>query len=589
TLSGVAHPYATLGGPLVLAYGLWAVAALHPSMGGLFEPVRGSAPLLSRVQLAALAAALLIGPTLLAIGIFVGRDHSDGAIVIGSAALTALVIARLARFVQAREEVQQAASHDELTSLPRRELFNERVAISAAAAYQRGGRMAVMFIDVDRFKKINDSLGHAVGDEVIDLVGRRLRHCIRGSDMVARMGGDEFTVLLEDINHEDDAAVVAQKVIDAFVDPLTVAGRKLFVTASVGVAAYPRDGSDADTLVKNADAAMYLAKEKGRNNFQVYTSELNARAGEWLDLENALHTAITDGQLVVYYQPKVHIGTGRVVGVEALVRWNHPELGLLGPDKFIPVAEDSGLIAPLGEWVLEAACTQAKAWRDEGYAHLSVAVNLSARQFQLQAMDDVVAGVLRRTGLPPSLLELELTESLALQGNEAIRETLDAIHAFGVKCAVDDFGVGFSNFGYLGTLPIDKVKVDKSFVSQIGVGDDGAASALAIGIIALAKALGLDVVAEGVENHGQLEFLRDHGCDQIQGYLFSAPLPATELATLLMLEMVSPGAGRLGPMTTSRKATATADAPAQPPPRTRTSSKRAPAARARKPRPLKAR
>jgi len=361
------------------------------------------------------------------------------------------------------------------------------------------------------------------------------------------------------------------------------------VTASVGVAAYPRDGSDADTLVKNADAAMYLAKEKGRNNFQVYTSELNARAGEWLDLENALHTAITDGQLVVYYQPKVHIGTGRVVGVEALVRWNHPELGLLGPDKFIPVAEDSGLIAPLGEWVLEAACTQAKAWRDEGYAHLSVAVNLSARQFQLQAMDDVVAGVLRRTGLPPSLLELELTESLALQGNEAIRETLDAIHAFGVKCAVDDFGVGFSNFGYLGTLPIDKVKVDKSFVSQIGVGDDGAASALAIGIIALAKALGLDVVAEGVENHGQLEFLRDHGCDQIQGYLFSAPLPATELATLLMLEMVSPGAGRLGPMTTSRKATATADAPAQPPPRTRTSSKRAPAARARKPRPLKAR
>jgi EAL domain-containing protein (putative c-di-GMP-specific phosphodiesterase class I) len=355
-------------------------------------------------------------------------------------------------------------------------------------------------------------------------------------------------VLLEDIADEADAAIVAQKIVDAFVEPLNVAGRKLFVTASVGVAAYPRDGSDADALVKNADAAMYLAKETGRNNFQVYTSELNARAGEWLDLENALHAAITDGQLVVHYQPKVDIRTERVVGVEALVRWNHPELGLLGPDKFIPVAEDSGLIAPLGEWVLETACAQAKIWRDEGYSDLTVAVNLSARQFQLQSMDDVVARVLRRTGLPPRLLELELTESLALHVSPAIRATLDAISAFGVKCAVDDFGVGFSNFGYLGTLPIDKVKVDKSFVSQIGVGDDGAAaSALAIGIIALAKALGLGVVAEGVESYDQLEFLRQHGCDQIQGYLFSGALPADQLSTLLMLEMVSPGTGRLGP------------------------------------------
>src|SRR5207248_4970377 len=313
-----------------------------------------------------------------------------------------------------------------------------------------------------------------------------------------------------------------------------------------------------DTLVKNADAAMYLAKEKGRNNFQVYTSELNARAGEWLDLESALHTAITDGQLVLHYQPKVDVRTSRVVGVEALVRWNHPELGLLGPDKFIPVAEDSGLIAPLGEWVLEAACTQAKAWRDEGYTNLSVAVNLSAPQFQLQAVDDVVAGALRRTGLPPRLLELELTESLALEGSEAIRETLEAISAFGVKCAVDDFGVGYSNFGYLGTLPIDKVKVDKSWVARIGEGDDGGASTLTIGIIAVAKALGLDVVAEGVETQEQLEFLREHGCDQIQGYLFSGPVPADQLSTLLMLEMVSPGAGRLGPARPRRLHSATA-------------------------------
>ncbi|MBV8386371.1 MAG: EAL domain-containing protein [Acidimicrobiia bacterium] len=561
-LRGVAHPFAALSGPLILAYGLWAAAALHPSMAGLFEPVQKAARRLSTSQLAALAGTLLIGPALLTVRAEIGVAQGNASIIVGSVLLTALVMGRLTRFVQFREEVEQAASHDSLTSLPRRELFNERVAISMAAASQRDGKMAVMFIDVDRFKKINDSLGHAVGDEVIELVGQRLRHCVRHDDMVARMGGDEFTLLLHDIADQHDAAAVAAKVIEAFSEPLHVAGRRLFVTASVGVAAYPRDGADPATLLKNADAAMYLAKEKGRNNFQVYTAELNARASEWLDLENALHAAITEGQLLVYYQPKIHIETGRVVGVEALVRWQHPELGLLGPDKFIPVAEENGLIAPLGEWVLEESCRQAKAWRDSGYKDLSVAVNLSARQFQLQAMDDVVAAVLRRTGLPPHLLELELTESLALQGSESVRTTLAAISAFGVKCAVDDFGVGFSNFGYLGTLPIDKVKVDKSFVAQIGTDDDGSASALAIGVIALAKALHLDVVAEGVETRQHLEFLHTHGCDQIQGYLFSAPLPADTLETLLMLEMVSPGTGRLEPQQTrpprARKRTAAA-------------------------------
>jgi diguanylate cyclase (GGDEF)-like protein len=539
-------------------------------MGGLFEPVQKTARRLSTAQLASLAATLLIGPALLAVR--AAFDISGGvlSIIIGACAMTALVMGRLTRFVQFREEVEQAASHDALTSLPRRELFNERVAISMAAASQREGKMAVMFIDVDRFKKINDSLGHAVGDEVIDLVGQRLRHCVRHDDMVARMGGDEFTLLLHDIEHEEDAAVVAGKVIEAFSEPLHVAGRRLFVTASVGVATYPRDGSEPATLLKNADAAMYLAKEMGRNNYQVYTAELNARASEWLDLENAMHAAITEGQLVVYYQPKVHIETGRVVGVEALVRWQHPELGLLGPDKFIPVAEDSGLIAPLGEWVLEEACRQAKLWRDEGQ-DLTVAVNLSARQFQMQAMDDVIAAVLRRTGLPPHLLELELTESLALQHSDSVRSTLAAISAFGVKCTVDDFGVGFSNFGYLGSLPIDKVKIDKSFVAQIGTDDDGSASALAIGVIALAKALHLDVVAEGVETRHQLEFLHAHGCDQIQGYLFSEPLPAHRLSTLLMLEMVSPGSGRLGAnaprpsKTRKREGTATATKPRQRP------------------------
>jgi EAL domain-containing protein (putative c-di-GMP-specific phosphodiesterase class I) len=289
---------------------------------------------------------------------------------------------------------------------------------------------------------------------------------------------------------------------------------------------------------------MYGAKDRGRNTYQLYTPGLNAQAHEWLELESGLHHAIERRELVVHYQPKVALRSGRVVGVEALVRWNHPELGFLGPDKFIPLAEESGLIAPLGEWALETACAQAQEWKDAGYPPITVAVNLSARQFQLQSLPDVVASVLRRTGLEARYLELELTESLALQGGESTLRSLEELVEMGVSCTVDDFGVGFSNFDYLDSLPISKIKIDKAFVRKIGTTANK--PALVVGIIALGHGLGLQVVAEGVETPDQLEFLREHDCDQIQGYVFSKPLPAEELASLLMLELVSPGPGRLG-------------------------------------------
>jgi diguanylate cyclase (GGDEF)-like protein len=545
-LHGVAQPIQGLGGPLLLGYGLWAAAALHPSMGQLFDPPERIPPRIGAPQLAVLGLVQLLGPALLAVQTARGIKGSIPSVVGGTGLLSALVVVHLTIGLRARARVEHAAHHDELTGLPRRELFNDRLAIAVAAASQRQGSLAIMFIDLDRFKKVNDSLGHAIGDQVLQLVARRLRRCVRDGDVVARMGGDEFTVLLPDIAEEHDAGVVARKVLDAFVEPFNVAGRGLYVTASVGLAVYPSHGSDPQVLLKNADAAMYQAKEDGRNGFRTYTADINANAHVRLDLENDLHHAIARNQLTVLFQPKVRLDSAKVVGVEALVRWQHPQLGLLGPDAFIPLAEESGLIAPLGEWVLETACRQAVTWMNEGFQGLSVAVNLSARQFQLQAMDSVVAAALRRTGLPSHLLEVELTESLALQDNEAVKATLESIHDLGVTCSVDDFGVGFSNFGYLGTLPIDKIKVDKSFVSQLDGANDKSASALIIGMIATAKALGLGVVAEGVENHSQLAFLRERGCDQMQGFLFSAPVPSEQLSALLMLESISPGQGRLG-------------------------------------------
>jgi diguanylate cyclase (GGDEF)-like protein len=539
---GWASPYAGLSAPLLLAYGMFGGAALHPSMGTLFDPPVRRLSDLDVGHIVLLTTAQLLAPLLLAVQAMRGEVVDVPAAIVGTALLSALVVAMLVRMVRERAQLEIQARHDELTGLPRADLFNDQVSIAVAAAHQAGSQAAVMFLDLDRFKKINDSLGHAAGNQLLQLVAKRLEHAVRDADTVARMGGDEFVVLLPQLNKEGDAVRIARKLLAAFREPFNLGKQQLYVTASIGVALYPRDGQQPDTLLKNADAAMYGAKDKGRNTYAVYTPGLNEKAHEWLELESALHGAI-GRELVVHYQPKVDVRTGRVCGVEALVRWQHPSLGLLAPDKFIPLAEESGLIAPLGEWVLETACAQAKEWQDAGYPRISVAVNLSPRQFQLQPVADMVAAVLRRTGLDPKLLELELTESLALQGDQSTYRTIEELKEMGVRCAVDDFGVGYSNFGYLDSLPIDKIKIDKGFVSKINTTANK--PALVVGIIALGRGLGLEVVAEGVETHEQFEFLAAHGCDEIQGYLFSKPLPAEELGTLLMLELVSPGPGRL--------------------------------------------
>jgi diguanylate cyclase (GGDEF)-like protein len=540
-LGGVRHAYHGLEAPFILVYGLWGLAAMHPSMGSLFEPVLRKASTLTRGHFFALAIVQLLGPMLLAVQRLRGVDVNVASVIFGTAMLSALVVGHLVHMVHERSSLEHAAEHDGLTGLPRPELFNDRVSIAVSAAHQRKGLMAVMFVDLDRFKKVNDSLGHQVGNQLLQLVAKRLSRCVRTGDTVGRQGGDEFTILLPEIKEEEDARRVAEKIRSEFVEPFAIGDRRLFVTASVGVALYPKDGLDPFTLLKNADAAMYRAKERGRDQYQLYTPDLNAKADERLDLESALHTAIDEGKLELHYQPKVELESGRVVGVEALVRWKR-DGQYLPPEMFIPLAEESGLVAPLGRWVLETACMQGKAWAELGFP-ITVAVNLSARQFQLQDIDDVVAAALRRSGLDPKQLELELTESLALQDSEAIRGILVNVKSMGVTCSIDDFGVGFSNLGYLGTLPIDKIKIDKSFVRRINSPDGK--SALVVGIIALARGLGLEVVAEGVETKEELEFLRAHGCDQIQGYLFSRAVPAEQLTTLLMLESL-PGEGRLG-------------------------------------------
>jgi diguanylate cyclase (GGDEF)-like protein len=540
-LGGIRHAYHGLEAPFILVYGLWGLAAMHDSMGSLFEPVLRKASSLTRSHFVGLAFVQLLGPVLLAVQRLRGVEVNVATVIFGTALLSALVVGHLVHMVHERSELEHAAEHDGLTGLPRPELFNDRVSLAVSAAHQRKGPMAVMFVDLDRFKKVNDSLGHQVGNQLLQLVAKRLRRCVRDGDTVGRQGGDEFTILLPEIKEEEDARRVAEKIRAEFVEPFAIGDRRLFVTASIGVALYPQDGLDPFTLLKNADAAMYRAKERGRDQWQLYTPEFNAKADERLDLESALHTAIDEGKLELHYQPKVELESGRVVGVEALVRWCH--LGqYLPPETFIPLAEESGLVAPLGRWVMETACAQGKAWSDAGFP-ITVAVNLSARQFQLQEIDDVVAVALRASGLDPHLLELELTESLALQDSEAIRDILQSVKSMGVKCSIDDFGVGFSNLGYLGTLPIDKIKIDKSFVRRINSPDGK--SALVVGIISLARGLGLEVVAEGVETKEELDFLRRHGCDQIQGYLFSRAVPAEQLTTLLMLESL-PGEGRLG-------------------------------------------
>jgi len=431
---------------------------------------------------------------------------------------------------RAEERLNYMAHYDQLTGLPNRILFNDllKQAMIEAAAHER--LVALMFLDLDRFKTINDTLGHETGDALLKAVAERLRDCLRRGDTVARLSGDEFALVFADMAHIDDASRLAQKILDRFTTPFRIGERDLFITSSIGITLYPFDQDDANTLLKNADAAMYRAKEQGRNNYQFYTSEMNVRALERLSFETNLRQALERDEFILHYQPKVDLVTGNVIGMEALLRWQNPELGLVSPAEFIPLAEETGLIVAIGEWVIRTACKQNKAWQAAGLPFLRISVNLSARQFKEKNIVERVAQALKETGLEARYLELELTESL-LQTPETTITPLKELHALGIHLSIDDFGTGYSSLSYLKRFPIDTLKIDRSFVRDITTDADDAAIANAI--ITMAHSLGMYVVAEGVETGEQLAFLCQRKCDSMQGYYFSKPLPADAFVSLI--------------------------------------------------------
>lgn len=432
---------------------------------------------------------------------------------------------------RAEEQIKSLAYHDSLTGLPNRRLFQDRLSMAVAQAHRNAQHLAVLFLDLDRFKSVNDSLGHATGDRLIQHVAERLRTCLREGDTVARLGGDEFTLLLPGMAQVVDAARVAEKVLDALRVPFLIEDRELLATASIGISLYPEDGRDADTLVKNADAGMYRAKQQGRDNYQLCAPALNATALERLALESSLRHAVGQDELVLHYQPVHDVASGRVRAMEALLRWRHPELGLVPPADFIPLAEMTGLIIAFSPWVLRTACAQARQWQDAGHPGLGVAVNLSARQFQHPDLPGQVKRALEETKLEARFLELEISETSAMQGPEANVPTLRALKALGVRIAIDDFGTGCSSLSYLKRFPIDALKIDRSLTADITRDPDD--TAIANVVIALAHTLKLRVVAEGVETNDQLAFLTARRCDQAQGYLFGSPRPAKDCTELL--------------------------------------------------------
>jgi diguanylate cyclase (GGDEF)-like protein len=426
-----------------------------------------------------------------------------------------------------QEQLEYQANYDALTGLPNRNLLHDRLKQSVFA--QRFVRsIGVVFLDIDHFKFVNDSLGHNTGDKLLQKVAARLLESVRDGDTVARLGGDEFILILNDQTGQEVIYRAMQRIIAKVTEPIDVDGQELLVTASAGISLYPQDGPDVETLLKNADAAMYRAKEKGRNNFQFYTAEMNRQVNERLRMEGSLRRALERNEFELYYQPRIDVGNGALVGCEALLRWRHPELGLTLPERFIGLAEETGLIVPIGEWVIRTACVQARAWQEKGSAPIAVSVNLSMRQFRQEALAGAVDDALRSSGLDPHLLEMELTESLVMQDTETAIRVLERLREIGVELSVDDFGTGHSSLAYLTRLPISALKIDQSFVQAIkgtGQSDEGI---VAQAIISLAHNLKLKVVGEGVETAAQFDFLKQHACDEVQGYYFGTPMPVPE-------------------------------------------------------------
>jgi diguanylate cyclase (GGDEF)-like protein/PAS domain S-box-containing protein len=426
----------------------------------------------------------------------------------------------------AEEQIKHLAYHDALTNLPNRLLFKDRLTVALSHAQRDGTCLAVLFLDLDRFKVINDSLGHNIGDQLLQAVAARVQACVRESDTVARLGGDEFTVLLPRLHRSDDAAPIAAKIIEAVRYPFHIEGREFFITTSIGISLFPEDGTDAETLIKNADTAMYQAKEVGRDNYQLFNAVVNAKALQRIALEHGLRRAMSSDELAVHYQPILDMRDGRVTGMEALLRWTHPQLGVIPPSTFIPLAEATGTMIPIGTWALREACRQAKAWHDAGHETLSLAVNLSVTQLQQADLVDRVRMILEETAFPAQLLELEITESSAMQTPETSIRTLFELKKLGLRISLDDFGTGHSSLSYLKRFPIDTLKIDQSFVRDITSDPDTAAIVTAI--IAMAHSLRLKVIAEGVEYSEQANFLGRHDCDQMQGFLITPPVPADE-------------------------------------------------------------
>jgi PAS domain S-box-containing protein len=464
---------------------------------------------------------------------------------------------------QAEERIRYLAYYDGTTKLPNRQFFMERLQQALALARRYHRQLAVLSLDLDQFKRINDTLGHKAGNELLVAVSQRLAGAVRVSDLlsreddarrpgvdtietIARLDGDEFSLLIVELAHYHDAAKVARRLLDELRKPFAVAGQEVFVSASIGLALHPLDGEDAESLLKNAGAAMHFAKDQGRDNYQFYSRDMNATALEKLALESQLRKALERDELLLYFQPKIDAGTGSIAGVEALIRWKHPELGMVPPSQFIPVAEETGLIVQIGEWVLETACRQNHAWQRAGYPPVHVAVNIASLHFRQGGLIDSVARALHDTGLDPEWLELEVTESMLMekvnsQGEDTALETLFKLKDMGVRLAIDDFGTGYSSLSYLKRFPLDTLKIDRSFVKDLP--RDAEDAAIAKAVIAMARSLKLAVVAEGVETAEQLAFLQQHGCDLVQGYLFSRPVPGEEFATMLGRPLLMAAAG----------------------------------------------
>ena len=432
---------------------------------------------------------------------------------------------------EVEEKLRYQAYHDALTGLPNRLLYAEHLELALPQAARRNAMCGILMLDLDRFKFVNDTYGHEFGDKLLITVAERLRECVRKEDTLTRMGGDEFTLLLPLVDDITNIANVAEKILASFTKPIAIDGQELFVTPSIGISLFPNDGTDPETLLKNADAAMYRAKEGGRNTYRFFTADMNAEAQRRMALENDLRRAAERGELAMYYQPKFAATGEQLVGAEALIRWKHPERGFVSPSEFIPLAEENGLILPIGEWLLNEVCRQIRQWRDVGLTPPPIAVNLSARQFQRQNLPELIGRALADAGLAADAIELELTESAIMSNAESNIEMLVMLKRMGLKIAIDDFGTGYSSLSYLKRFPVDTLKIDTSFVRDIAT--DNNSAELVRGVIGMAHGLRLNVVAEGVETREQLDYLSRNDCDVIQGFYFSKPLPADDFASMM--------------------------------------------------------